>query len=105
MDSTPDLMSSISSIFSSIFSSIDGSVYIALDNISFIDRFILYSPYLEKIFGTSSTSGILMIANSLLIGFVLYYTIRHLLSNFSIGESQNPYKFFLKIIIVRHLYE
>jgi len=46
------------------------------------------------------TFGILIIANSLLVGFILYYTFRHLLSNFSIGKSQNPYQFIIKIIII-----
>lgn len=94
------IMSTISDIFSQMFSSIDNSIYSALDNISFVDKTILDSQYFEKIFGTSSISGILMISNSLLIGFILYYTIRHLLSNLSIGHSQSPYQFFIKIIIV-----
>lgn len=98
-------MSTISSIFSSIFSSIDSSVYSALDSISFIDKSLLTSPYFEKIFGISSSSGILVIANSLLIGFILYYTVKHLLANFSIGHSQNPYQFFIKIIVIRYMYE
>lgn len=94
------IMSTISSIFSSLFSSIDSSLYSALDSISFIDTSILTSPYFEKIFGTSSSSGILMIANSLLIGFILYYIAKHILSNFSIGHSQNPYQFLIKIILI-----
>lgn len=44
--------------------------------------------------------GILLIANSLLVGFILYFTVRFLLSNFSIVQPQNPYKFFIKIILV-----
>lgn len=44
--------------------------------------------------------GILLIANSLLVGFILYFTIRFLLSNFSIVQPQNPYRFFIKIIFV-----
>ncbi len=45
-------------------------------------------------------TGILLIANAILIGFVLYFAIRHLLSSFAIVESQNPTKFILKIILV-----
>lgn len=100
-----NIMSTISEIFRQMFSSIDNSIYSALDSISFIDENILNSQYFEKLFGTSSMSGILLIANSLLIGFILYYTARHLLSNFSIGQSQNPYHFFIKLIFVRYLHE
>lgn len=100
MDNTTNIMSTISNILSSMFSSIDGSVYSALDSISFIDSTIISSPYLEKLFGTSSSSGLLMVANSLLVGFLIYYTARYLLSNFTMTHLQNPYQFFIKIIII-----
>lgn len=103
--SSNNISSDISNIFYQLFSSIDTSVYTALDNISFINEGILSSPYFEKLFGASSMSGILMVANSLLVGFIIYYSIRYLLSNFSIVESQNPYRFFIKIIFLRYLYE
>ena len=101
MNSTSNtILSTINELFSSLFSSIDESIYTALDEISFINTNILRSSYLEKLFGTSSTTGILMIANALLIGFVLYFAIKHLLSSFAIVESQNPYHFILKIIFI-----
>lgn len=101
MSSTSNtILSTINELFSSLFSSIDGSIYTALDEISFINTDILKSPYLEKLFGTSSTSGILVIANALLIGFILYFAVKHLLSSFAIVESQNPYHFILKIIFI-----
>ena len=97
---TNTIISAITELFHKLFSSIDSSVYSALDSISFIDNEIITSSYFEKLFGTSSTIGILIIANALLVGFVLYFGIKYLLSNFSIGQSEHPYQFFLKIIIV-----
>lgn len=94
------ILSTINELFSSLFSSIDSSIYSALDEIAFINTGILNSTYLEKILGTSSNNGILLIANALLIGFILYYSVRHLLSSFAIVESQNPYQFILKLILV-----
>ncbi len=44
--------------------------------------------------------GILLIANALLIGFILYFSVRHLLSSLAIVEAQNPYHFILKLIFV-----
>ena len=94
-------MSAITEILRNMFSSIDNSIYSALDKISFIDSSIINSPYLEKLFGTSSVFGILMIANSLLIGFLLYFTAKYLLSNFSgTVHSQNPMQFILKLIFI-----
>lgn len=94
------ILSTINELFSSLFSSIDSSIYSALDEISFIDNGILNSSYLERIFGTSSSTGILLIANALLIGFVLYFAARYLLSSFAIVEAQNPHQFILKLILV-----
>lgn len=96
------LLSTITELLRSLFSSIDTSIYSALDSIAFIDANILHSPYLEKIMGTSTASGILMIANSLLIGFLLYYTARFLLSNFSLIQNniQSPMQFIIKLIFI-----
>lgn len=94
------IISTITGIFKSFFSSVDNSIYSALDKIAFIDESIISSPYLSKILGTNSSFSILMIANSLLIGFILYFAIRFILSNYSIGKSQNPYQFIIKIVII-----
>lgn len=95
-----NIISAITELFSKLFSSIDNSVYSALDNISFIDNKIINSSYFEKLLGTNSASGILVIANALLIGFILFFAARYFLSNLSIGQVEHPYKFILKIIIV-----
>lgn len=100
MDFTSNIMSAINSLFSSMFSSIDSSIYSALDKIAFINTNILSSTYFEKLFGSSSSTGILMIANALLIGFILYFAVKYLLSSFAIVESQNPYQFVIKLIII-----
>lgn len=106
MNSTSNtILTTINELFSSLFSSIDNSIYGALDEIAFVDTDILSSTYLEKLFGTSSLTGILVIANALLVGFILFFATRHMLSSFAIVESQSPYRFILKIIFVRYLHE
>lgn len=101
MDSTSNtILSTINELFSSMFSSIDNSIYDALDKIAFIDTNIINSTQFEKLFGTSSNTGILVVANALLIGFLLYFAVRYLLSSFAIVESQNPYQFLIKLIMV-----
>lgn len=101
MNSTSNtILTTINELFGSLFSSIDGSIYKALDEIAFINTDILHSTYLEKLFGTSSVTGILVIANALLVGFILYFAVKHLLSSFGVAESQNPYHFILKIIFI-----
>ena len=95
------IIETINSLFGNLFSSIDTTIYSALDNITFIDTEILNSYYFEKIFGTSTSNGFLLIANALLIGFVFYYGITYLLSSLGILQDsvQKPSQFFFKILL------
>lgn len=56
--------------------------------------------YLDKILGSDATSGFILIANSLLIGFVLYYAINFLLSHITYTQAEHPLKFIFKIIFL-----
>lgn len=95
------IISTINSLFGNLFSSIDNTLYSALDNITFIDTDILNSYYFEKILGENSSNGFLLIANSLLIGFVLFYAINYLLFSFGIIQEKylSPSQFLFKILI------
>lgn len=97
---TNSILETINSLFGNLFSSIDSTIYSALDSIAFINTDILNSYYFEKIFGTTS-NGFLLIANSLLLGFILYYGITYLLSSLGILQDsvQKPSQFFFKILI------
>lgn len=64
---TQSVISSINFIFEQLFSSVDNNLYSTLDNITFINSDILKNNYFENILGTSTTNGILLIANSLLL--------------------------------------
>ena len=54
--------------------------------------------HFQNIFGTSSTNGILLIANALLIGFILYYAITLLISYYSYSEVQKPGQYIFRVI-------
>jgi type IV secretory pathway VirB6-like protein len=70
-----------------------------LDDLTFINSNILEDKYFGKIFGTSSSNGILLIANSLLIGYVLYYSVKYLTSNLTYSKIENPVQFIFKLIL------
>ena len=95
------IIETINSLFGSLFSSIDSTIYSALDDITFINTDILNSYYFEKIFGTTTSNGFLLVANSLLVGFALYYGITYLLSSLGIMQDsvQKPSQFFFKLLI------
>lgn len=96
---TEVIINAINTIFQTIFSSIDNNLYSILDDIAFINTDILNSSYFRNIFGTSSTNGILLIANSLILGFLLYYCAKLLLSNLLITQAERPTSFIFKLII------
>lgn len=96
---TQIIIDTINTILGNLFGSIDNNLYSILDDISFISSDILDDKNFESIFGTSASNGILLIANSLLLGIILYFSIRYLLSNFTYSQIENPKSFILKLII------
>ena len=96
---TSTILETINTILGNLFSSIDNNIYTVLDDITFISSDIIYDSYFEKILGTSASSGILLISNSLLFGFILYYSIKYLLAHFTYKQTENPMQFIFKAII------
>ncbi len=98
-DITTNIITTINTIFQNLFSSIDNSLYGILDDLIFINGDILEDKYFNKLFGTSTANGILLIANSLLIGFLLYYAVKYMTANFTYGKIENPFQFIFKCIL------
>ena len=90
----------INSLCNSLFDSINNSVFPLLDDIVFINSDITDSKNMQSLIGTDITNGVLMLANCLLVAFVLYYAIRLFLSKFSGNTIDSPYKFFIKAVLV-----
>jgi len=96
---TTTIIQTINSIFYTLFSSIDNSIYQVLDELTFINSNILHDSLFQKLFGTSTSSGLLLIANSLLFGFALYYAIRLIYSYYMNLQVERPYQFIFKLLI------
>lgn len=96
---TQIIIDTINTILSNLFSSIDNNLYSLLDVLTFINSDILSDNNFENIFGKTTSNGILLIANSLLLGIILYFAIRYLLSHFTYSQIENPHSFLIKLII------
>lgn len=96
---TNTIIQTINSIFQTLFSSIDNSVYQVLDDLTFINSSILDNSIFSKLFGTSTSNGLLLVANSLLFGFALYYAIRLIYSYYMNLQVERPYQFIFKLLI------
>ena len=97
---TEIIIKTINSLFENLFSSIDNNIYNILDDITFVNSNILKDNFFKNIFGTTSQNGILLIANSLIIGMILYYLFRLLYSHFLSIEIEKPIQFLFKLIIL-----
>ncbi len=96
---TSNIIEAVNTILGNLFSSIDSNVYNVLDDITFISSDIINDSYFEKILGTSASNGILLISNSLLFGFLLYYSIKYLFAHFTFQQIEKPSQFIFKYII------
>lgn len=84
---------------SNIFSSIDSSLYSILDDLVFIDSNIMNNFELINIIGQDRSSGLVMVANSLIIGILIYYSISYLISHFTFSQIQKPGQFIFKLLL------
>lgn len=92
------IINSINNIFSNLFSSIDNSLYAILDELFFINSDIIENNYLDKIFG-SRNSGLILICNSLIAGFLLYYSLSLICSYYTFSNVQRPTEFIFKLFL------
>ena len=90
---------SLNELFSSLFSSIDNNIYLLLDNLIFVNSKIIKEPAIEKLLGTNVSNGILLICNSLVLGFIIYYAANFLFSHLTYSKVQSPSQFIFKSII------
>ena len=96
---TQTIINTINTIFETLFASIDNNLYSVLDEITFINSDILNDSNFEKLFGTSTSNGILLVANSLLLGFLLYYGFKYLMSHITYHKVDSPFSFVIKIVV------
>ena len=94
---TETIVQTINTIFSQFLSSIDTTLYSLLDELVFIGPDILEFSWFEKLF---SSHGILLIADALLLGVCLYYSIRLLFSYYIGTETiERPFQFVFKLLL------
>ncbi|MBR3199450.1 MAG: hypothetical protein IKG27_05500 [Bacilli bacterium] len=71
-----------------------------MDDIVFVNKDIINDEIIGKIIGMNTYSGIVLIANSLVIGMAIYYAIRYVFSIYTNNQVERPYQFIFKLIVV-----
>lgn len=84
-------------MFSNLLSSINDNIFEFLDELVFINAGM--TKNLIPILGTNFHSGINLICNSLIYGFLLYYALSYLLSHITFTQIENPFQFIFKLIL------
>lgn len=90
---------SLNELFSGLFSSIDNNIYSILDNLIFVNSKITSEPAIQKLLGENISDGILLICNSLVLGFIIFYAANFLFSHLTFAKTQRPGQFIFKSII------
>lgn len=95
---TEVIIKTLNSLFENLFSSIDNNIYSYIDEIIFLTPSSISNNNFEDLFTTSSNS-ILVIANALILAYLLYYCVKLFLSYYSGTQVQRPYQFIFKLIL------
>ena len=90
----------INNLFSNLFNSIDTNIYPVLDKITFINEDIIENHYISKILGNTYSDGLILICNSLIIGFLIFYAVNYFISHITYHSVEKPQSFLFKIILL-----
>lgn len=99
MNIVQTIIQTINNLFSNLFSSVDNSLYSVLDDLLFINKDILQNNNLNSFLSSSSSNGLIIICNALLIGATLYYMCMLMLSHFTFSQVQKPTQFIFKLLL------
>ena len=92
------IANTLNELIQNLFSSIDNNIYSYIDEIIFLTPSSISNNNFEDLFTTSSNS-ILVIANALILAYLLYYCVKLFLSYYSGTQVERPYQFIFKLIL------
>ncbi len=95
-----DILNTLNTVSEKLFKSVEGEVYKTLDDIVMIGKDILEKEPLKNIFFENKVNGIIIIANSLLLFYFIYYIFNILLSLYNGNKVENVYTFVIKMLVV-----
>ena len=92
------IASTINELIQNLFSSIDNNIYSYIDDIIFLTPTNIATNNFEDLF-TKSSSNILIVANALILAYLLYYCVKLFLAYYSSTQVQRPFQFIFKLIL------
>ena len=95
-----DIINSLNSVSEKLFKSIESEVFTYLDKLVGITPDIFKEEPLKKILSQDSLNSIILIANSFVLFYIVFFVIQKLISMYNGEKSQSVYGFVIKLIIV-----
>lgn len=93
------ILDTINNLFSNLFSSVSNNIYSTLDSLTFLNVNILNNSHIKQLLSSDNNVNLILIVNSLTIGFLIFYGFKLLFSYYIYNKNNNPFQFILKLII------
>lgn len=97
---TQNLINSLNTVSEKLFKSIEGEVFTQIDNIVNITPKLFTEEPLKNIFSQDKVNALIVIANSLILFYVIHFIISKIISVYNGNKSDSIYFFIIKLIVV-----
>lgn len=95
-----DIITNLNYLLEKVFKSIEGEIFKTLDKLTTIGPEILKEEPLKNIVFENKVNGLVIIANTLILFFVIYYVFKQLIGIYNGNKIESIYVFIIRIIIV-----
>ncbi len=95
-----NIINSLNTVSEKLFKSIEGEVYEHIDKLINITPKIFKEQPLKNIFFQDKVNSLIIIANSLILFYIIYFVIQKIISLYNGNKSQGVYIFIIKLVIV-----
>jgi membrane protein len=95
-----DIITNLNYLLEKVFKSIEGEIFKTLDKLTIIGPEILKEEPLKNIVFENKVNGLVIIANTLILFFVIYYVFKQLIGIYNGNKIESIYVFIIRIIIV-----
>lgn len=95
-----NLVNSLNTVSNKLFKSIEGEVYEQIDKLVNIKPHIFEEEPLKNIFLQDKINVLIVIANALILFYVIYFVISKMICVYNGNRSEGIYTFIIKLVIV-----
>lgn len=95
-----NILNNLNTVGEKLFKSVETQVYNVLDNILYITSDIFNVEPLKTLIPSNQINGIIIITNSLMLLYIVYFILLQFINIYNGNEIKNPYKYIFKLIII-----